>query len=219
MRRAWTRAAAGAAGAFGQEVLDDAVFQRMERHDGETAFGLKHAFGGIESALEFAKLIVHGDAQRLEGARRGMDLSDAPRPSTRSTIVGKLARAGDRARRDDRARDCLRPLLFAVVRRMSASSDFGSVLTRSARVLPAARVHPHVERAVMAEREAALGFVELERRDAEIERDAVGLADAVLREQSLHLGEAAMHQREPAAESLVRASRPRAIASSSRSIA
>ena len=67
------RAAAGAARALGEEALDDAVFQRMEGDDGEPPLRFQHAFGGFKPAFEFAQLVVHSDAQRLEGARRGMD--------------------------------------------------------------------------------------------------------------------------------------------------
>ncbi len=52
---------------------------------------------------------------------------------------------------------------------MSRSS---ALLTRSAAVAPAAG-HPHVERTIVLEREAAIGFVELHRRYADVEDDAV----------------------------------------------
>src|SRR5262249_9296814 len=66
--------------------------------------------------------------------------------------------------------------------------------------LAATRIHAHIERAVVAEGETALRFVELEGGDAEIEGDAVGFDDAVAGEEILHLGEAAVDQREPAFE-------------------
>ena len=40
------------------------------------------------------------------------------------------------------------------------------------------RVHPHVERAVEAKREAALGVVDLRRGNAEVEEDAAHLRHA-----------------------------------------
>ena len=56
-----------------------------------------------------------------------------------------------------------------------------------------------------AEGKAALAFVKLERRHAEIERDAVGLRDALRVQQRVHLGEAAMDQRQPALEAFAQA--------------
>ena len=52
----------------------------------------------------------------------------------------------------------------------SASSVSGRLATRSAALSPCA-AHSHVERPVEAERETALGVVELHRGDPEIERD------------------------------------------------
>ncbi len=64
----------------------------------------------------------------------------------------------------------------------------------------AAAAHAHVERRIEAEREAARRIVELHRRDAEIESNAVDLANAVRRQQLFHFAEAALDQSEPAGE-------------------
>src|SRR6185437_7019192 len=68
-----TRAARRSGAVRVQILFDDAVFQRMERHDCETALAGKHARRRFEPALKFAKLVIHMDAQRLERERRGMD--------------------------------------------------------------------------------------------------------------------------------------------------
>ena len=127
----------------------------------------------------------------------------APRPSDAFDDRGELAAcARSDARRRSRARRPAPASLRRKSRRIDASSDCGQRVDEIGCAVVPARVHPHVERSVMAERETALGFVELERGHAEIEGDAIGLADAVTGEQRLHLGEAAMHQREPAAETV-----------------
>ena len=59
-------------------------------------------------------------------------------------------------------------------------------MTTSAAVCPVRRVHPHVQRRVVAVGEAALGHVELHRRDPEVEQDAVDAAQALGLE---HLGD------------------------------
>ena len=62
--RAWRagRMARGArrrVAALGEELLDDAVFQRMERHDGQPAPRLQNLLGGRQPALEFAQFVIH----------------------------------------------------------------------------------------------------------------------------------------------------------------
>ena len=52
-------------------------------------------------------------------------------------------------------------------------------------------LHAHVERAVVAEREAALGLVELHRRHADIEHDAVDGLEALLARDLVEIAEAA----------------------------
>ncbi len=101
-----------AAGARGEELLHDAVFERMERHDDEAPAGLQDALRRMQRAHEFAELVVDGDAQPLEHARRRMNAAGllADGDATRSAswrVVSKagaaassmMARATARARR------------------------------------------------------------------------------------------------------------------------
>ena len=85
---------------------------------------------------------------------------------------GELGGAGQRARGDDRAGDLAGARLLAIVADDAGDlglvglvEEFGGGLARLA--------HPHVERAVVGESEAALGLVELHRRHADVERHAV----------------------------------------------
>ena len=99
--------AAAAVRAIGEERLDDAVFQRMERHDDEPAAGLEHALGGEQRLLQFVELFVDEDAQRLERARRRMDFARTLAHHARDDL-GERPRRRDRrvlARLDDGARD------------------------------------------------------------------------------------------------------------------
>ncbi len=73
---------------------------------------------------------------------------------------------------------------------ISASSASGSVLTASAALGPGL-FHAHVERTFAAEGEAALGLVELHRRNAEVEGHAVDRGDAFAGQQRVHRAEAA----------------------------
>ena len=82
-------------GAGAHEFLDRAVLQRMEGDDGEPAARRQHLLGGGEAALELAQLVVHGDAQRLEGARRRIALVPGRRPDGAAHDLGQLARGLD----------------------------------------------------------------------------------------------------------------------------
>ena len=68
-----------------EELLDDAVLERVEGHDREPAAGLQHALGRGEAAQQLAELVVDGDAQGLE-TRASPDGSLAARAgATRAT--------------------------------------------------------------------------------------------------------------------------------------
>ena len=79
---------------------------------------------------------------------------------------------------------------------MSASSRSLGLVDELARRVLGARIHAHVERRVDRVREAALGTVELHRRDAEVEQDDVG-AHAVRAQLLEHGGELAVRAAAP----------------------
>ena len=128
------------------------------------------------SALdELVELLVDEDAQRLERARRRMDLAGLARaPRGRRCrrarwwcAIGASSRAATMARAT--ARECRSSPSWKMMSARSRSDG----LRHHVGGARAVAAHAHVERAVEAEREAALGLVELHRRDAEIEHDAV----------------------------------------------
>ena len=84
------------AGAVGDETLDDAVLERMERHHGKPAAGLQHALGGKQRLRQLAELVVDEDAQRLEDARRRMDLVARLAADMGFDGVGEVERALER---------------------------------------------------------------------------------------------------------------------------
>src|SRR5690348_5833128 len=71
-----TRARA-APGPRREKRLDHPVLERMERDHDEAAARLEDALGGHETARELAELVIDVETQRLERARRRMDV---PRP-------------------------------------------------------------------------------------------------------------------------------------------
>ena len=143
-------------------------------HD-QPAAGLEHALGRGKRRGEFAELVVDEDAQRLERARRRMDVA-GPRAHDAGDDVGERAR-GARSARSPRARRWRgRRRAHGAPRRGSQMMVGEIALGRARDDVGGARAlaaHAHVERPVEAEGEAALGLVELHRGDAEIEHDAV----------------------------------------------
>ena len=120
--------------------------------------------------------------------------------TTRATISASARVVADRrvvARRDDGARDGARMALLAERRddrREIALGRRGHHIGRARAVA----AHAHVERTVEPEREAALGLVELHRRHAEVEHDAVDRVVAAAARDAFEIGEAILDQRQPA---------------------
>ena len=128
---------------------------------------------------ELAELVVHEDAQRLERARRRMDLARpcCARPCRRSRRARASWRSAASARACTMARATSRAKRSSPsVAMMCGEIALGGRVHQIGGARPVA-AHAHVERAVVAEREAALGLIELHRRDAEIEHDAVDRRD------------------------------------------
>src|SRR4029077_3131650 len=185
--------------ALGEERLHDAVFERMEGNHDEPSAGFEHALRCCERVDDLTEFIIHKHAQRLEGARRWMDLA-RPLMQHRGDDVGECARGGDRlpgARLDDRARDRPGEALFA-----ERCDDRRKIsLGRSIQQIGGARslaAHAHVDWAVVAEGESALRLVELHRGDAEIEQDP---SDSCVPEPARNLfeiGESLLDHGEPA---------------------
>ena len=162
----------------GQEVLHDPVFERMERDHHQPAARREDALRGGQPLRELAELVVDVEAQRLERARRRMDVA-GPAMHHAGDDVGERAGGRDRpfaARRDDGAGDGAGAALLA-----EEKDDVGEVALGGLRDHVGRRrtggAHAHVERPVEPEREAAFRRVELHGRHADIEHDAVDRRD------------------------------------------
>ena len=100
-------------------------------------------------------------------------------------------------------------MILARSRSLACVDDIGRACALAA--------HAHVERAIEAEREAAPGRVELHRRNAEIEHDAVDRLEAGIARNRVEIGEAIFDQRQAAFAPATR-SAPSAMAVWSRSM-
>ena len=128
--------------------------------------------------VEFA---VDVDADRLEAARRrvpaGLGAHD------RGDDVRQFRGAAERpalACGADRPRDPARRALFAEILENPRDHAFGGSVEPVGRGRARARIHPHVERAVGAETEAACRVVELRRGNTDVEQHAVHAAGGVM---------------------------------------
>ena len=57
-----------------EKRFDDAVLERMKRHDDKAAAGFENALAGGQRAGQFAEFVIDENAQRLKGARRRVNL-------------------------------------------------------------------------------------------------------------------------------------------------
>ena len=116
-------------------------------------------------------------------------------PSALRTIVGELAGPLDRPGGDDRPGDAARLRLLAIMEEDVGDLGFVGAVDEVGGARPVL-AHPHVERPVGLEGEAALGLVELHRGDADIERDAVDRVDVAVGKRLTHPGETLRHKRQ-----------------------
>ena len=172
---------------FPEEVLlGDPVLERVERNDREAATGPQDGHCGVEAATKTLELVVDRDAQRLEDARRRIDgppTSGSLRlhaEDETTEIVGLHERLAGAPAHDGR-RDAAGLRLFAVcpkdITQRVLSPAVHDVCRRSDACV---WVGAHVQRAFRAKAEASLRVGELDRREAEIEEDAVERNELVL---------------------------------------
>ena len=118
-------------------------------------------------------------------------------PATRSASCARGLDAALAAFFDDGAGDGPGPPLLAVMKEDVGQLRLGGLVDEVGGA-PPVPLHAHVERPVAAEREAALGLVELHRRHADVENDAVDALEAGSRGDRVERAEAAGHENEPA---------------------
>ena len=152
-------------------------------------------------AREFAKLVVDGNAQSLEGARRGMGELAAPRRRDAGDEGGKLQRRCERLRLavgDDGAGDPPRGALLAEVKQNVGDRRL-ILLAEDVGGRTAACPHAHVEGSVEAQREAARRLVELHRGNANVEHNSIHRVDAEAPHDLVEIAEARFDELKPAA--------------------
>src|SRR5262249_44611361 len=141
------------AGFLAEEALHDAVLEAVERNDGDAAAGSQRLDGLRERSLETAELVVDLDAQRLERARRGMNLRTT-RPPARNRPrdeVRELESSPERparARACDRARDAICEPLAGEIPEAPGQRRLALLVHDVGGRARDPRIHAHVQRAV-----------------------------------------------------------------------
>lgn len=182
---------------FPEEVLlGDPVLERMKRYDREAATRPQNRHGRDETLLKIRELVVHRDAQRLEDARcrvhaaRSLCLDAKDEAAEIVGLQERLARAAPHDGRGDATGFGFLAVAHenvAQVFLLPAVHDVGRRLFQS-------RVGAHVQGSCRAEAEAPCGIGELDGREAEIEKDAVDLAEPVTCGQDVEKREVALSE-------------------------
>ena len=166
-----------------EAMLDDAVLERVERDHRDPAADLAHLERGLETVLELGQLVVDRDPEGLEDALRRMSLAEARGRRDGATYgVDEIERPQERplgTPSHDRAGDRPREPLLAVAGEDAREIRLAPLVHEICGARLGVRIHPHVERGVVGVGEAALGTVELHRRDPEVEQDRVGAEPAL----------------------------------------
>src|SRR5437868_10527951 len=206
--KAWRRAStlrqmsrtAADGGSFDQEVLDDAVFQRMKRHHHQAATRLEHPLRRRQRQMQFVQLLIDENTQSLKRSRRRVNFTGLGAHYFPDDI-GERTGGEDRrfvARGDNGSGNRARMTLFA-----EDVDDIGEIglgsLCDDIRGGRAVMAHPHVERTTEPKRKTALGLVELHRGHPNIHDDAVDRLHALASANFGKIGKPALDQRQSAA--------------------
>ena len=141
-----------------QILLYQPVFQRVEGDHRQPSAGRQRLERLRQRGLQRFQLLVDRHAQRLEGARRRMDIAAAGGPCH---YPGQLPGGMQRAGLDDGPRHLARPPLFPIAEDDIGQFRFGQLVHQVGRAHRAVGVKAHVQRRLSLEREAALGRIQL----------------------------------------------------------
>jgi hypothetical protein len=159
------------------ELLHDAVFERVETDNHQSTAFIEDLEGLRQHHRQLFKLLIDVNPYSLEGARRRV-LMWLARGNGFCHDLGKLPCAVDRparSSRNNRSCNLFSKPFFAIAPDDLPDLLFRRLLQPLRRGLPAARIHPHVERPVEAEAESPFRLVKLRRGHAEVEQHAVDM--------------------------------------------
>ena len=180
--------------AVGEDLLRQAVLAGVVADHGAHAPDREVRQARRERRVELAQLVVDLDPQRLEHPARRVALAAGRRRHGRRHHVGQLPRGGQRTGRHDRPGDAPGQPPLSVLTEECRQLVGGEAVDQVGGGGTGGRVHPHVERPVLAEREPPLGPVELGRADAQVEEHARQGPEPGIGENRLQRGERGRHR-------------------------
>src|SRR5690606_10272318 len=188
------------------ELLDDAVFQRVEADHHQAATHLEGFQRSLEAALEITEFVVDVDTDALKRPS-GRILALFPGGIGIGQHFCQIRSAGEwlfGATLHNGTRHTFGKTLLAVILHHTGDFVFGSRGDPVRRTHTGIRIHAHMQCAVLEETEAALRVIPMRRRNAEIQKDAGDLPGnaaenglvAKFRKTALHNDKAAVFGRQ-----------------------
>ena len=182
---------------FLKAIFHHRVLQRVEGDDGQATTHIQAIEGGVQRRGQAIQLAIDGDAQRLKHPTGGVAVAAGRGGHRTADDVCQLQggfNGGFFAFPHDGAGDGTGELLLAV-----APEDVGQLplVQRSHQIGGGGPLltHPHIQRGVVMVRKTALGCVQLVRRHADVQQNAVHPVDAQLVQRLTHMHKIGLHQR------------------------
>ena len=147
----------------------------MKGDDGQLAARLQRPLCRHQAFGQLGEFGIHGYADRLKAAGRRMDLAGLGARQTARDDLGQVQRGGDRrggAGRDDCTRNPSRGALFAIVVQDIGQRFLGRAVDQISGAF-AVLAHAHVQRAILGKGKPARRLIQLHRRDAKVQHNAV----------------------------------------------
>ena len=211
------RAHAPARGGLGEGLLRQPVLARVVADHRAHATDRQVRQGDGQRGRELAQLVVHRDAERLEHPAGRVALPAGRRRHGRRHDFGQLPRGGQWPGSHDGPGDAPGQPPLSVLTEQRRQGLHGEAVHQVGGGRARGRVHPHVERPVLAEREAPLGPVELRGADAEIEQHARQGPEPGTGDDRLQRRERGGNERDPVPERRTSRARAASRAAGSRS--
>ena len=195
----------------GHELLRGPILERVEGDDREPATGTQHAHRGLEAAGEIAELVIDRHAHGLEHPGRRVDLPTAAGLHARDESPEFLGAEEGAARpaTDDRPGDAGGLGLLAELGEDPPEVTLVPGVHDVRRRDSKPRVGPHVEGSGRAEAEASGLIGQLDRRESEVEEDAVEPDEVVVASDIVEGREVGVDEYGPTAEARQLPSRDR----------
>ena len=159
-------------------LLHRTVLERMKADDGKHSSGLESRKCGRQGTLERAKFVVYCNPNALKGAGGRMN-ARSETISRRYGIGNQLRECRGASQRagaacgEDGAHHSSCMSLLSISANGTVEHLLGSGLEPERGRHTVTRIHAHIGRSISPERKSTFGFVELKRRHAQIEENAI----------------------------------------------